>query len=149
MPKYYHLKDAFVYLKNPQKYRGSRPCTLRSGYEITWVLKFLDVHPSVLEWGSESVIVKYMNPVDERMHRYFVDFWMKVREADGSIKEYLLEVKPKKQTMAPKLPKKKSRRYLEEVNTYIKNTAKWEAATKFADQKNMVFKLITEEDLPG
>ena len=146
--RYYQLKDAFSHLKNPQKYKGPRPITLRSGLEINWVMKFLDTHPSVIEWSSENVIVPYYYPVSKRRHRYFVDFWMKVREPDGSIKEYLIEVKPKAQCSQPKIPKRKTRKYLQEVNTYIQNQAKWEAARAYAKRHNMEFKVIVESDIP-
>ena len=144
----YRLKDAFPHLKNPKKYKGPRPITLRSGLEINWVMKFLDLHSSVLEWSSENVIVPYFYPIDRKRHRYFVDFWMKVRESDGSIKEYLIEIKPKSQTVPPKIPKRKTRSYMNEVATYVKNQSKWQAAEEYAGRNDMTFKVITEGDIP-
>lgn len=144
----YSLRDAYSHLKNPHKYKGARPVTLRSGLEINWVMKFLDTHPSVLEWGSENVIVQYYYPISKKRHRYFVDFWMKVLESDGKIREYLIEIKPKSQTVAPKVPKRKTRAYMESVMTYVKNQSKWEAAKAYAEQRGMIFKVITEADIP-
>ena len=146
--RYYSIKDAWSHLKHPERYKGTRPITLRSGLEINWVTKFLDKHSSILEWSSESIIVPYYFPISNRRHRYFVDFWMKVLEPDGKVREYLIEIKPKSQTKPPKQPKRKTRKYLQEVNTYIKNQCKWEAATAYAKRHDMEFKVICEGDIP-
>ena len=62
---------------------------------------FCDNNPSILEWGSEEVIIPYRCPTDGRVHRYFPDFYIKVRERTGQITKYIIEVKPKKQTKPP------------------------------------------------
>lgn len=145
----YQIQDAFPHLKNPERYVGTRPCTLRSGLEISFVFKFLDVHPSVKKWSSEDIVIPYYYPVDGRRHRYFVDFWMESEGQDGNLYEHLIEIKPKAQTAPPKQPKRKTRKYLADVNEYIKNQAKWQAATLFAERNNMDFKILTESDIPG
>ena len=65
-------------------------------------MKYCDGNPSILEWGSEEIVIPYRSPLDNRIHRYFVDFYIKVKDVDGNIQKYLIEVKPKKQTREPK-----------------------------------------------
>lgn len=150
---YYQIKDLFPHLKNPSRYKGTLPITLRSGWEITFATKFLDTNPGVLEWSSESVVIPYIDPVDKRQHRYFVDFWMRVKAADGQIYEYLIEIKPHSQTLEPKPRARITPRFKEEVRVYLKNQAKWAAARHLCEQqrklgKRIEFQILTEKDLP-
>ena len=36
-----------------------------------------------------------MSPIDKRVHRYFPDYIIKVKEKNNKIKNYVVEVKPK------------------------------------------------------
>ena len=86
---------------NPKKYRGN---PTRIIYRSLWERKFMvfcDNNPSILEWGSEEVIIPYRCPTDGRVHRYYPDFYIKVREKSGKLTKYIIEVKPKKQTSPP------------------------------------------------
>ena len=58
----------------------------------------------------------------------------------------MVEIKPKKQTVAPQ-KKRKTKKYINEVMTYIKNTSKWEAASQYAEHKGWKFQVWTEETL--
>jgi hypothetical protein len=149
---YYQIVDFYPHLKNPKKYVGSRPLSMRSGWEIQYA-QHLDKHPSVLEWSSESIIIMYISPVDGMPHRYFTDFWQKCRDKDGSVKEYLIEIKPYTQTLAEsiKKPARVTKGYIEKVQTFMKNQAKWDAARTWcaAERKkgrNIEFVIITEKD---
>lgn len=136
--------------KNPEKYMGD---TSDIVYRSSWEYKFmnyLDFNPAVLKWGSETVVVPYFFELDQKMHRYFVDFIMSVRNSAGDIVTYLVEIKPKKDTIA-KQPKRMTEKakanYMKSIYTMEKNKAKWEAAKKFASENNMIFKVITEDEL--
>ena len=96
--------------------------------------RFCDNNPNVLEWGSENVVVPYKSPVDNRMHRYFVDNFIVIREGE-QIKKYLVEIKPFKQTQLPTTKYKKRRHLLYEQKMYITNQAKWEAAKEYGKKK--------------
>ena len=72
---------------------------------------------------------------------------MKVRNTNGSIQSYLVEVKPKAQVEGPKPQAKKTKRYLTEVATYAINQAKWEAAREYCRDRLWQFKIITEREL--
>ena len=99
--KYYQIQDLYPHLTHKERYKGTHPITARSGWEIKFVLNFLDKHASVVQWASESVVIPYLNPNDNKMHRYFVDFWVRVRQEDGKEFEYLIEIKPFKETQKP------------------------------------------------
>ena len=81
------------------------------------------------------------------MHRYFVDFIVKLKNKDGIKETLLIEVKPKKQCSAPKKPKKKTRKYITEVKNWGINSAKWKAATEYAENKGWRFIIMTDETL--
>jgi hypothetical protein len=132
---------------NHKKYKGDPRAVF---YRSLWELKFMkwcDNHDHILEWGSEEIVVPYRSPLDGRVHRYFVDFYAKVRNKSGTAKKYLIEVKPKKQTVEPKIPKRKTKRYLTEVTTYITNQAKWEAAREWCADHGLEFIILTEDHL--
>lgn len=132
--------------KNPAKYKGNPDNIIwRSTWEAR-VMKQLDENENVLWWGSEELFIRYYNPIDNKIHRYFPDFVVKVMKKDQTTMTYLLEVKPEAQTKPPK-QKKKTRRFLEESKTYIINQSKWKAATEFCKDHGWEFKVITEKDL--
>jgi len=114
---------------------------------------YLDLEPSVILWASESLVVPYISPVDNRPHRYFVDFLAQMKRKDGSVKNYAIELKPKKEMMEPKQPKKiprdakKIERLITEANTYSVNKAKWEAADEYCRKRNVTFIVLNEEDI--
>jgi len=112
-------------------------------------MKFCDLNKTVLAWSSEekNCIVPYKSPIDGRYHRYFVDFWMRVKNKKGETKEYLVEIKPEHQEHAPPKRKKASKKYEQELATYLVNQAKWEAAKSYATKRNMEFLVLNENHL--
>lgn len=131
---------------NPHKYVGDvNKIIFRSSYELKF-LQHLDSEPSVLRYNSEEVVVPYRSPVDNRFHRYFVDFWVEIKTRTG-IEQKLIEIKPYSQTLEPKKKKRKSRKYLLEMKTYMVNKAKWEAASAYAIEMNAEFLVFTEREL--
>jgi hypothetical protein len=132
---------------HPEKYIGDHTnIVMRSSWETKFAL-WCDKNPSVLNWSSEETIVPYISPVDNRAHRYFIDFKIKIITVDGVIKTYLVEVKPDSQTRPPTPPSKKTRRYIQEVMTWGVNEAKWKAATTYAKDRNWDFVILTEHHL--
>lgn len=130
--------------KNINKYQGSLPIVYRSSWELS-MMSFLDDNEKVLTWGSESVIIPYYNDIDGKTHRYFIDFIIKFKT--GEI--YLIEIKPKKQTMPPKKSRtgRTTKRYLKEYVTYEQNLMKWRAAKKWAEEHNCKFFVWTQDTL--
>ncbi len=132
--------------KNPQKYAGDAKNII---WRSTWeqqVMRWLDENPSVIYWASEELIIKYLSPIDNKVHRYFPDFIVKVRRKDGLVMTYVLEVKPENQTKQPQ-QKRKTKRFIEESMTYAVNQSKWKAADEFCKDRGWEFKVLTERDL--
>lgn len=142
-----NFKQGYFKPKFPAKYRGDASnIVYRSGWERR-VMQSLDENSNVIAWSSEEIVIPYKSPVDNKIHRYFVDFYVEAKAPDGSIKVMLLEVKPAAQTIEPKAPGRKTKIYINEVFTYGVNQAKWDAASRYAQSKGWEFKLITEKEL--
>ena len=132
---------------NPQKYKGNPTNII---YRSLWERKFMifcDNNHSILQWGSEECVIPYRSPLDGRVHRYYVDFYIKLQTKSGEIKKYLIEIKPKKQTIPPDPQKKQTKVYKDKVLTYCKNRAKWEAAKDWCEDRRMEFLILTEDHL--
>ena len=132
---------------NPKKYKGNSHNII---YRSLWERKFMvycDTNDKVLEWGSEEIIIPYISPWDSKVHRYFPDFYIKVKQSSGNLKKFIIEVKPKKQTRPPKPVERKTKRWIKEVRTFGINEAKWKHATKWCKDNDMEFKILTEEEL--
>jgi len=132
---------------NYEKYKGDPTNII---YRSLWELKFMnwcDKNENILEWGSEEFWIPYKSPLDNRIHRYFPDFYVKLRTKDNKVKKYIVEVKPYKQVVEPKVQKTKSKKYLTEVTEWAKNQAKWKAAREYCEDRLMEFKVITEKEL--
>tara|TARA_R100001443_G_scaffold1267_1_gene4862 strand:- start:7814 stop:8251 length:438 start_codon:yes stop_codon:yes gene_type:complete len=130
----------------PQKYKGDPTNVI---YRSLWERKFMvycDKNENILEWSSEEIALPYKSPLDNRIHRYFPDFYIKVKEGN-KIQKYLVEIKPKRQVSEPKVPKRKTKGYIYEVKEYVKNQAKWKSAQEFCEDRQWKFKIMTEDDL--
>ena len=108
---------------------------------------YCDRNDKIIEWGSEEIVIPYRSPIDGKIHRYFPDFYIKVKQQNGSVKKMLIEIKPYNQTQPPKIPKKKTSKFLNEVKTWGINQAKWKAANEFCLDRQMDFKILTEHEL--
>jgi len=131
----------------PKKYKGDHKNIV---YRSLWERKFMvycDKNENILEWGSEEVVVPYRSPIDNRYHRYFPDFYIKVKESTGKITKMIVEIKPYKQCVEPKVQKRKTKGYIYEVMEYAKNQAKWEAAKEWCLDRGYEFKVLTENEL--
>ena len=133
--------------KNSAKYVGDPTNIIyRSSYELKF-MKWCDINDNITEWGSEEVAIPYRSPIDNRVHRYFPDFYMKVKERGGKVKRYVIEVKPAKQTKPPVKPKRQTKGYIREAYEYAKNQAKWKMAREFCADRQWEFKVVTEKEL--
>jgi hypothetical protein len=147
MAEYKNTYRGIYRVEHPEKYRGD---ITQIVWRSTWELRFMkwcDHNSAVLEWGSETVIIPYVSPLDQRVHRYFVDFYMKVRDRNNQTTKYLVEIKPEKFTRPPVKPKRITKRFIDEVFQYGVNDAKWKAAFEYCEDRNMKFMILTEKDL--
>ena len=132
--------------KNRSKYKGdSENVVYRSSWELR-VMKWLDENPSVIWWASEELIIKYKSPIDQKIHRYFPDFIVRLKQKNGAESTVVIEIKPHKQTVKP-VQKRKTNRFLQEAATYAVNQEKWRAADLFCKEHGWQFKVLTEKDI--
>ena len=133
------------YPSYPKKYKGNPNniiCYTNASVFDVWC----DLNESIIEWASEEFCIPYRSPIDGKVHRYFPDFLIKVKEKTGSIKTYVVEVKPKRQTEPPKRKSKVTKSFIYEAKTYEVNKAKWKAA-EWCKDRRLEFKIITEDEL--
>jgi len=136
------------YPEQPKKYKGNpRNIIYRSMWERRFMV-YLDRNENILQWGSEEISIPYKSPLDGRIHRYFPDFYVKVKQQDHSIKEFVVEIKPLNQVKPPKKnPKRKTKAWAYAVREWGRNQAKWDCASIYCEKKGMEFKVLTENDL--
>ena len=129
-------------VKNPAKYKGDYTNVV---YRSMWerqCFAWCENNSEIKEWSSEEIVVPYFYDVDKKYHRYFID--LKITFNNGQT--ILVEVKPEKETAPPKRPDK-SKRYINESLTYVKNMNKWLAANEFAKDRGWEFQVWTEKTL--
>ena len=118
----------------------------RSGWELKF-MRHCDMSNDVLRWSSEAVMVPYTSPIDHRVHRYYIDFYIEVKNSEGNKSAWILEVKPTKHTKMPKRPLKESvkslHNYVNEVKRVLVNQAKFKAARNFAKMNDIKFGVVT------
>lgn len=131
----------------PNKYQGDvTKIIYRSLWELK-VMRVFDTNPNFLMWMSEELAIPYYSPVDGKHHNYYPDFLIKMINQKKEIEVIMIEVKPLKQTNEPKIPKKKTRRFILEQARFKINTAKWDAAKLYCAEKGWKFTLMTEKDI--
>lgn len=136
---------------NPKKYRGDiNKIVFRSSLELV-AFKFCDTNPAIVYWGSEECIIPYKSPVDNRAHRYFMDLkvWTR-KEGQEHLQVTLIEIKPRDQIKEPKRGTKKEKTFINEMQTWLVNSAKWQAARDLCEKEGWKFVIWTEDHLvPG
>ena len=133
--------------RNAKKYKGDPTKIIyRSSWECRFMM-YLDANPNILQWASEEFSIPYMSPIDGKIHRYFPDFWVKIKDTEGNIKTLVVEIKPKVQMQPPTPSKKRTKRYISEVAAWRINSAKWKAASQYCLDRKWDFKVLNEHDL--
>ena len=131
---------------NPAKYKGNHKNIIcRSSWERKFAQK-CDRDRNIVEWGSEEIVIPYRS-IDNRPHRYYPDFYCKVRQANGTFVKFLIEIKPKIQTRKPKKPLRITKTYRNALLTYERNRRKWSTAYAWCHKRNMKFVILTEDTL--
>ena len=130
-------------VKKRKKYRGNPDdVTYRSNWEKQSFI-WLEGNDDVEWWNSEELIIPYYYEVDKKRHKYHVDLLVKWKNGRTT----MIEIKPKKQTSPPKVKNPKSKRSLNEVMAYVKNSNKWHAADEVAKDNGWKFEIWTEVEL--
>jgi hypothetical protein len=130
-------------VKNPEKYKGDFTNVVYRSLWEKYCFKWCDENTNVKSWSSEEVVIPYFYEVDKKYHRYFMD--LKITYTNGTT--VLVEIKPKKETAPPTFNGRKTKQYISEGLTYVKNMNKWAAAQKFAADNGWGFEIWTEDTL--
>lgn len=143
MKKSYPKPTKFI-PRNPQKYVGDvNRIISRSGLETSY-MRYFDISSNIVQWASEEIVINYINPFDNKIHRYFPDFYIQTKNGD----KFLVEIKPHSQCLEPKQTKgKRQKTLINEQITYQINQSKWKFAKAFAEKQGMKFIVMTEKDL--
>jgi len=126
--------------KNPAKLVGNPTPQFRSSWELRF-MHFLDTHPSVLQWASESVRIPYTNPLTGKGSIYIPDFLIVYQDKSGNNIGELVEIKPKKETLMENAKSKRDKAFV------LVNTAKWMAALKYCSKNGLKFRVINEDSI--
>jgi hypothetical protein len=133
----------------PEKYIGDVSKIIsRSSWETKFMI-WCDNNSAIVSWSSEETVVPYRCATDNKPHRYFLDFRIQVKQSSGLLKTYLIEIKPHGQTLPPVNKGRKTKRFLTESLTFLKNQSKWAAADRFAKDRGWEFMILTEHHLFG
>ena len=138
MPKF--AQGRFT-MKHPEKYVGKRTPLSRSSWEFVF-MRMLDEHPGVESWASESIQIPYRDPFTGKYTIYVPDFFIVYADKNGKKHAEVVEVKPENQTRLESVGKS---RFNQEQ--YVKNMAKWEAATAWCKQQGIKFRVVNEGDI--
>lgn len=135
--------------QNPGKYIGNVLPHYRSSWERR-VFYYMDTNENIVAWLSEGIAIPYVSPRDGQVHRYYPDVFARVRTAKGT-KDFMLEIKPMAQSQPAKKPKRNTTKALQQFNegneVYLVNRAKWEACEKWCKERNITFRVVTENEL--
>ncbi len=132
----------------PEKYKGD-PTNIvyRSSYELKF-MQYCDLTESVNEWRSEEFFIPYISPIDNKVHRYFPDFFVKYKDKNGGSRTLVVEIKPQKDLNMPEQnPKRKTKSWAYKVKTWAVNQAKWKAAKEWCSDRKYEFRILTEKEL--
>ena len=118
----------------------------RSSLELK-AFRYADFNKHIVKFSIEPYAIKYLKPSDGKIHRYYIDLFLVFSTGD----KFMVEIKPKSETIEPKKPKSKTTksllRYQQAMLTFVINQAKWQAARVFAEANDMRFVVLTDEDL--
>jgi hypothetical protein len=135
-----YAKDKFP-MKNPDKYVGHKHPIYRSSWEWHF-MKMCDDHPSITHWGSENIRIPYIDPLTNKNTHYFPDFFIVYEDKHGNKQAEVVEIKPKNQMIQEFVGKN-----VYNQAQFVKNKAKWAAATAWCKQNGLRFRVINEDDI--
>ena len=129
-------------VKKPNKYAGDHTNVIyRSGWE-RWAFRWCENNSDIKSWCSEETVIPYISAIDNKVHIYFID--LKITMKDGRV--ILVEIKPEKQTVPP-VSRRRTKKHINESLEYVKNQCKWNAASKYCKDNGYEFQIWTEKTL--
>jgi hypothetical protein len=127
--------------QHPDKYVGLKMPIYRSSWELSF-MRFCDTNVSIQKWASEAVQIPYRDPLTGRNTVYVPDFFIQYADKNNRTNIELIEIKPASQTILERVGKNKYNQA-----QYIKNQAKWAAASLWCKQQGIRFRIVNENDL--
>jgi hypothetical protein len=128
-------------MTNPGKYVGLKTPVYRSSWEWSF-MRFCDTNESVQKWASEAIQIPYRDPLTGRNTVYVPDFFIQYVDKKNRMIVELIEIKPASQTLIERVGKNKYNQA-----QFVKNQAKWAAATMWCRQQGIKFRIVNENDL--
>jgi hypothetical protein len=125
----------------PEKYVGTKMPTYRSSWELTF-MRFCDTNPSILKWASEAIQIPYKDPLTGKSTVYVPDFFIQYVDKQGRMLTELVEIKPSSQQILERVGKNKFNQM-----QFVKNQAKWAAASAWCKQQGLRFRILNENDI--
>lgn len=148
--KFYH--QGFYELKNKQKYIGDPTKVIyRSKWEFQ-LMAYFDTTDKIKRWSSEFIVIPYQDS-SGKIHKYFPDFYIEIIDPNypDKFECVVVELKPKHETIPPKVPEKVTAKSLENyeyaLKTYQKNLYKWTRAIDFCKKHQYKFVIVHEDYL--
>jgi hypothetical protein len=127
--------------KNAEKYVGNKLPYCRSSWETTFCM-FCDNNPAVQQWSSEPVKIPYRDPLTGKQTVYVPDFLITYVDRNERKHVEMVEIKPANQMILEKVGKNPYNQA-----QYVKNMAKWEAASAWCRNQGIKFRVINEHDI--
>jgi hypothetical protein len=127
--------------KNPEKYVGSKVPYCRSSWETAFCM-FCDNNPAIESWASEPVKIPYRDPLTNKQTVYVPDFLIKYSDRNQKSHTEMIEIKPMNQMVLEKVGKNSYNQA-----QYVKNMAKWAAASSWCKNQGIKFRVINETDI--
>lgn len=128
--------------RNPAKYVGPVPITLRSSWEVR-MAQFCDLNDQVIEWAWESQKIPYSDPLTGKQKIYIPDLLLLFVNEQGIRESVLVEVKPAHEALEERARSSGDRMLL------ARNQAKWAAAAWWCQRRGIKFKVMTEDEIFG
>jgi hypothetical protein len=139
------FKQGLYNPKNPDKYIGDiKKIRYMSSWELS-MHSFLDNNLKIIRWSSETIAVPYIKPTDNKIHRYFPDYYVEYIDKNNKMRRLIIEVKPHKQTKVSRARNTKNKVY-DDIQLAV-NLAKWKACTEFCNHNRLEFQIITEKQM--
>jgi hypothetical protein len=128
-------------MKHPEKYVGNKMPIYRSSWEFSF-MNFCDNNPSIQKWASEAISIPYRDPLTNKQTIYVPDFFIQYVDKKNNMLTELIEIKPASQTILERVGKNKYNQA-----QYVKNQAKWAAASAWCKQQGIKFRILNENDI--
>ena len=100
---YIVLYKGYIDLSNPKNTRVIPKILFIGLYGKENFMNYCDLNENILECWHLRNFGFLLDPTTNRVRRYFPDFFIKYKDKDSNIRRSVIEVKPMRETLQPKL----------------------------------------------